>query len=165
MISRLKEINALASSYSREAKLLSSFFQRCFCRSVRRFLCAARADLDWRRTAVDWTLMAFILVYLHGKREASLSNQMRQTKAMSRQYALKWWSERDLEPPTVDPVEFLETRVRWRYRKGQPEISAGSRVYLGDSTSMLGRIHRFGFGIRIQICPECLQIIKLLDCD
>ena len=65
VISRLKEINALASSYSREAKLLSNFFHGCFCRSVRRFLCAARADLDWRRTAVDWTLMAFILIYLH----------------------------------------------------------------------------------------------------
>ena len=47
--------------------------------------------------------MALILVYLHGKHDASLSNQMRQTKAMAPRYAVNWWRERGLRPPSLDP--------------------------------------------------------------
>ena len=77
--------------------------------------------------------MAFILVYLHGKRDAALSNQMRQTKAMAPRYAVNWWRERDLKPPAVDPFEFLRTRIAWRYARGVPAV-APSHMFLGDCT-------------------------------
>jgi hypothetical protein len=80
--------------------------------------------------------MALLLVNLHGKREASLSNQMRQTKSMSPVYAVNWWRLRKLHPPKIDPVEFMEKRIKWRYAKGIPVIS-DSFVYLGDSTKRL----------------------------
>jgi hypothetical protein len=83
--------------------------------------------------------MALLLVYLHGKRSDSLSNQMRQTKSMSPQYAIDWWKERGLTPPDIDPVEFLKNRLRWRYAKGVPRVKR-SHVYLADSTIHLRRL-------------------------
>jgi hypothetical protein len=76
------------------------------------------------------------MVYLHGKRDASLSNQMRQTKAMAPGYAVRWWRERALKPPALDPVAFLIKRLDWRYAKGLPEVQE-SRVYLANSASIL----------------------------
>jgi hypothetical protein len=80
--------------------------------------------------------MALLLVDMHGKVESALSNQMRQTKAMSPQYSIGWWRERDMMPPERDPVEFMVKKVAWRYARGR--ISANeSRVYLGDSRERL----------------------------
>lgn len=82
--------------------------------------------------------MALLLVDLHGKRENAFSNQMRQTKAMSPQYALDWWKERQLAPPDRDPVAFMLKKIAWRYAKGRLCGGAG-RLYLGDSQSVLAR--------------------------
>jgi hypothetical protein len=139
VLDRLEELQELAPQYSDEARSLPEFFSACFSPLVRRFLLAARDQLIWKRRAVDWTTMAFLLVYLHGKRDASLSNQLRQTKAMSPDYAVRWWRERGLRPPEVDPVEFLRPRLRWRYAKGVARCTL-SNVYLGDSTQLLSRL-------------------------
>jgi hypothetical protein len=96
-------------------------------------LLAARHGLNWRRSVVDRTLMALLLIDLHGKREVALSNQMRQTKCMSPEYAIRWWSARRLRPPARDPVEFLLKKMKWRYGRGLPQVT-DSRVYLGDCT-------------------------------
>ncbi len=85
--------------------------------------------------------MALLLVNLHGKREASLSNQMRQTKSMSPDYAVNWWKERNLRPPIVDPIAFMEKRIKWRYTKGVP-VGSDSFVYLGDSTVRLRDVRK-----------------------
>lgn len=127
-----------AKNYRDAAKRLPQFFHSCFCPDVQLFLLAARDLLDWRRKKADWTTMALLMIDLHGKRENALSNQMRQTKALSPQYAVNWWKERDLEPPTIDPVEFTLKKVMWRYAKGCPEATSG-HIYLGDSQSVLSR--------------------------
>ena len=80
--------------------------------------------------------MTFILIYLHGKRKASLSNQMRQSKAMSPDYSVRWWQEKNLHPPDVDPETFFRKRIRWRYKKGLPTVRA-SQVMLGDSCNLM----------------------------
>ena len=85
--------------------------------------------------------MAILLVYLHGKEGQALSNQMRQTKAMSPHYALKWWGENGKKPPDLDVVEFMQQRIRWRYAKGVVEAD-GSQVLLGDSVALLPRLAR-----------------------
>jgi hypothetical protein len=65
---RLLEIADTSGEHSQQARSLPKFFKRCFSPSVRRFLLAARAGLDWRRCGCDRTLMAILLVYLHGKK-------------------------------------------------------------------------------------------------
>ena len=132
------------------SRRLPPFFVACFTPRVRRFLLTARAQLDWRYSAVDRTLAALLMVYLHGKREASLSNQMRQAKAMSPPYAVRWWRERGLSPPDIDPVAFMTQRIRWRYAHGCPAASL-SHVHLGDASRQLLRLGR---RVRDARCPR-----------
>jgi hypothetical protein len=47
------------------------------------FLNVARRILDWRDSRLDRTVMAFVLVHLHGKIGNAVSNQMRQSKSMA----------------------------------------------------------------------------------
>lgn len=138
---RLRELSDLKSSYRRDAAGLPPFFAACFCPAVRDFLSAARKELRWRKRAVDATVMALLLVHLHGKREASLSNQMRQAKSMSPDYAVRWWAERNLRPPELDPAAFMLKKLDWRYGRGAFR-PGGSRIYLGDSTRVLPRLSR-----------------------
>jgi len=141
VMERLREIGRRATRYKGEAADLPAFFQAGFSKEVRRFLMAARAELSWRRRGVDWTLMALLLVNLHGKKGGALSNRMRQTKAMSPDYALAWWRKHRSRAPALDPVEFMEKRINWRYRHGIPEI-AKSHMYLGDCLQVLPRLAR-----------------------
>jgi hypothetical protein len=139
---RVQEIGARMGRFQQGADALPEFFQVCFSRKTRQFLLAARKDLDWKRSDVDRTLMALLLVHLHGKRKDSLSNQMRQTKSMSPDYAIAWWRERKLRPPRIDPVEFMTKRLDWRYAKGRPELTREASVLLGDSEKVLPALRR-----------------------
>ena len=127
-----------APKYRNIAKRLPEFFHYCYVPEVQWFLLAARDLLDWRRQKADWTLMALLMIDLHGKQESSFSNQMRQTKAMSPQYAVDWWKAHEFEPPDRDPVEFMLKKVKWRYAKGRLD-SGLSHVYLGDCQAVLNR--------------------------
>ncbi|MGD0791389.1 MAG: DNA methyltransferase [Terriglobales bacterium] len=133
---RIRSVRDTSPRYRAAARELPIFFRHCFSREVREFLLCAREILNWRRSGVDRTAMAFILIHLHGKVSDSLSNQMRQTKAMAPRYAVKWWKERDLKPPNIDPLEFFKKKLDWRYSKGAPRCQT-SKVYLGDSTLVL----------------------------
>ncbi|WP_422737947.1 DNA methyltransferase [Micromonospora sp. WMMD729] len=138
---RLEDVSAIGVDCGREADDLPEFFHRCFSPPVLRFLVAARQALKWREDVVDRTAMAILLVYLHGKRNASLSNQMRQTKAMAPDYAVRWWKERELDPPELDPLRFIKSRLAWRYAKGRPELT-GSQMLLGDASEVLQEVGR-----------------------
>ena len=83
--------------------------------------------------------MALLLISLHGKRGAALSNQMRQSAAMAPNYCIRWWREKGLAPPDTDPVAFLKARIAWRYVHGAPR-TGNAAVYLGDSRQRLRRI-------------------------
>lgn len=131
--SRLCEVEKATSLRVSEIVDLPEFFTWCFSEDVLAFLVMARSMLNWRASKVDRTLMAFILVYLHGKRDAALSNQMRQTKSMAPRYAVNWWRERDLKPPNLNPGNFLRDRITWRYARGVPVVTK-SHLFLGDCT-------------------------------
>ncbi|MCJ7545598.1 MAG: site-specific DNA-methyltransferase [Deltaproteobacteria bacterium] len=135
---RIRWLGHRSKNYRTAARKLPKFFQSCFCPEVQEFLLAARDSLDWRRKKADWTTMALLMIDLHGKKENSFSNQMRQTKAMSPQYAIGWWKERSLEPPERNPVEFVLKKVEWRYAKGRLDSGSG-HIYLGDCQSILNR--------------------------
>src|SRR5713101_704228 len=83
--------------------------------------------------------MALVLVYLHGKHVAEMSNQIRQTKSVVPDYAVRWWRERGQVPPDLSPVDFLLSRLRWRYARGLPATD-GSEMYLADSEQEMPRI-------------------------
>lgn len=138
---RIRELNVKAEDFTGEAEALPQFFHHCYTPRVQQFLLAARRNLNWRGDQVDRTLMALLLVYLHGKRGGALSNQMRQAKSMAPDYAVRWWKERRLPPPDVDPVDFLIRRLEWRYAKGRP-TTAECRVYLRDSVARLPELRR-----------------------
>lgn len=145
VVARLQEISRERVRFHQDARRLPEFFQECFDPTVLEFLLSARSSLDWRRHSVDRTLAALLLVYLHGKRDFALSNQMRQTKAMSPKYSIGWWRKRGLRPPVVDPVEFLESRIRWRYAKGRPQPTRSSMRF-GDSREHLKLLRRRSYG-------------------
>ncbi len=134
---RLEQIDKYSGGYKRQASQLPQFFQHCFSSKTRRFLLAARDNLNWRKNKTDWTTVALLLVYLHGKKGQAMSNQMRQTKAMSPPYSIRWWKKKKFHPPEIDPLEFMRKRINWRYAKGTP-ATTDSRVYLGDSVDILG---------------------------
>jgi hypothetical protein len=142
VLRRLEEVWTKRHYYRSQADDLPTFFTRCFYKDVREFLVAARAQLNWRHSKTDRTLMALLLVYLHGKREQALSNQMRQTKAMSPRYAIQWWSEHEMRAPRIDPVSFMRERIEWRYALGEPHTRRSSQMYFGCSTRLLPSARR-----------------------
>lgn len=137
---KLSEVAALARTLPMNAGHdLPEFFTFCFSKQSLRFLLAARSVLDWQHDKVDRTLMTLILIDLHGVRERSFSNQMRQSKAMSPDYSIRWWREHNSTPPDIDPETFLEKKILWRYAKGIPAVTA-SDVFLADSQQLLNHI-------------------------
>jgi hypothetical protein len=140
VLASLQRVGTQAAAVEKsQVEELPEFFHACYTERVLRFLIAARASLNWRECQADATLMAIMMVYVHGAIEKSLSNQMRQGKALSPPYALKWWREHNSTPPDRDPVAFLEDRIKWRYQKGLPEQVSG-QMLLGDSTVELGAV-------------------------
>lgn len=140
VLNRVDQIGELARRVTkRKLDRMPEFFHVCYCEDVLKYLIAAKENLDYENSRVDATLMAIILVNLHGKRIQCLSNQMRQGKAMDPAYSIRWWKARKMKPPERDPVAFLRARVEWRYEKGIPELSYG-HIELGDSTAALKRI-------------------------
>lgn len=136
---RLNKLKQYAPDYEDKADELPEFFDYCYTPQVQRFLLAARSKLNWRQNKSDATLMAIILVYLHGKRDRALSNQMRQAKAMSPDYSVRWWKEREMDPPQKDPYDFMEKRIEWRYKNGRPP-SQDSKMLLGNSENVMKEI-------------------------
>lgn len=140
VVIRLNDIYKRRIYYGGSACKLPAFYHMCFCDEVLKFLLSARENLDWRNNQVDATLMAFLLVYLHGKKGQSLSNQMGITKSMGMDYSIAWWKKNGLEtPPLINPYEYMLGRINWRYRKGIPNVEENS-VLLGDSTQELNKV-------------------------
>ena len=134
VLARLSAMRDVTQDFASQADALPEFYRYCFASEVRRFLVAARTLLAWRTDPVDMTLMAFTVMYLHGKLGEGLSNQMRGTKAMSPEYSVQWWKANNFAtPPAVDWYAHLKKRIEWRYRYDRPQTQGGG-VWLGDST-------------------------------
>ncbi len=142
VLARLTELENMVAAVEELPE--SEFFTWAFCPDVLRFLQAARLHLDWQHNQVDRTLMAFILVDLHGKDSASLSNQMRQTKSMAPDYAVRWWKEQNLPPRLKSPGEILRLKIGWRYRHGRPLTRVKTAAILGDSSRDIDQVVQVG---------------------
>ena len=109
---------------------------------VRALLKTARRELQWRDSATDRTLMAFITLHMQDQLGSGLSNSLSPTIAFSPEYAVKWWTGKGmLAPPDIEPVAVLEDKIRRRYQHGVPR-QARSRVMMGDSRYELPRLER-----------------------
>lgn len=140
VVSRLNDIYKKRFYFKKRASNMPDFYHFCFCDEVLNFLLSARKNLDWKNNQVDATLMAFILVYLHGKKGQSLSNQMGITKSMGMDYSMAWWKKNGMEePPQINPYEYMLGRINWRYRKGVPIVGENS-ILLGDSTREINKV-------------------------
>lgn len=141
VLNRLKEIYESRNDQGKNVCTMHKFYRMCFCDDVLAFLLNARNVLDWKNNEVDGTLMAFLLVYLHGKRGESLSNQMQITKSMGMRYSMDWWNRKGFTtPPEINALEFMSKRIRWRYATGLPELSKGNKAILGDCTTLIGEV-------------------------
>ena len=139
VIDRLADLAEKAKGYRAEADAMPAFFHHCYAPQVREFLLAARAELNWWGSDADRVLMAFILISLHGKIGHALSNQMRQSAAMSPGYSMRWWDKRGATAPEIDPMAFLQKRIAWRYVHGAPQ-TGNATVYLGNSLQILPQL-------------------------
>ncbi len=120
--------------------VVPEFFDWAFHPEVLKFLLVAREHLDWQEDVVDRTLMALMLLDLHGNDEKSFSNQMRQTKSMSPEYSVAWWRKKALRPRNKDVGEMMRRKIEWRYKFGVIEGDRKTRALLGDSTQTLKRL-------------------------
>lgn len=137
---RLSEICSDTSSTISIDGEFQDFFDLCFSKKVLKFLFSARRNLDWRNSETDRTLMAIILIDLHGSRQRALSNQMRQSRAMAPDYSVNWWKSHKVTPPDIEPMTFIQKKIDWRYEKGFPESLVQSDLILGDSTQVLDNL-------------------------
>jgi hypothetical protein len=153
VLSRIIEIGEFAKEKnSLSLSDLPEFFSHCYHPQVLAYLLTAREKLKWKTSKTDITLMALILIYLHGKVGQSLSNQMRQAKAMAPDYSVRWWKEHKMIAPRVDTVDFLSKRVEWRYAKGTPNFN-DSEVIFGDSTKKLNQVESEKFKLLLTSPP------------
>jgi hypothetical protein len=131
VIDRLLEIYSKRNYYKQVSEQMPMFYRMCYCDEVLKFLLAARKYLDWKNNNVDATLMSILLVYLHGKLGEGMSNQMKMTKAMGMKYSMNWWEKKKLtKPPEINPIDFVMSKLNWRYEKGVPTVSGNKHPFL-----------------------------------
>lgn len=136
----LKRMDEISAAQVPDDRCPSNEFQDwAWCPDVLGFINSARRNLNWQSSVVDRTIASLMLVYLHAKIGGGLSNQMRQSKSMSPDYAVRWWKDRRMRPPQVDPCKFLKSRAEWRYAKGFNTAKGRSQLYFGDARAGLKR--------------------------
>ena len=134
----LSRLNELRNSVQLQDKEPANEFQKlAWSEDVLGFLNAGRRVLKWRQDITDRTLMAFILVNLHGRASDGISNQMQKSRSMGPDYAIRWWKARGMSPPDVDPYEYFCNRIRWRYMHGTVDEHKEAEIINGDSADVL----------------------------
>jgi DNA modification methylase len=138
VLDKLVEVYNKRNTYFELLSKMPEFYRLCYCDEVLKFLLCARDILKWQDNDADATLMSILLVYLHAKLGEGMSNQMRMTKAMGMNYSTQRWKSKGMfNPPEINPCNYIQKKINWRYEKGKPEIKYDSRVILGDSSEKL----------------------------
>lgn len=100
-----------------------TFFHYAFSRRTLQQLLYLRSILNWRRGTVDAMVASLVLGSLHGEMDKSssyLSNQMPRTISTKPAYSIRFWQQRNLEPPERDVFELLRDRAEFRYVSEPP---------------------------------------------
>ena len=152
----LFEIEALKSSYWRSSALtleihrrkLTPFFRRAFHAETLRQLLFLRRKLKWRHNPTHTFIAALVLGHLHGEMNRSpnyLSNQMPHSISLKPSYSLKYWREKNLQPPERDVFELLYDRAAYRLSDEPPPqigrvVQADVRKAAQELRKYVGRV-------------------------
>jgi DNA modification methylase len=114
------------------------FWKLAFNSDVLTTLCRLREGLLRQcDTASRKALRAIIMGALHGplgkKTQSYFSNQCMRTYAPKPNYAIKFWKQNRLNPPSVDVCKIIETRAKKYY--SQIPRNLGGKIIQGDSRS------------------------------
>lgn len=115
------------------------FWSRCYEPNTLDELCRVRAALlSNHKSSARKALRALLLGLLHGPRNKGapsyLSNQMPRTYAAKPDYAVRFWSRRELEPVRVPLLDLVAHKARYYFESTPPEVPF--RVLWGDSRKM-----------------------------
>ena len=124
---------------AKDKKAQNEFQKWAWSADVLGFLNAARRNLDWRNDATDRTLMAFVLSHVHAKLGDGLSNQMPKARALGPDYSVRWWKNRKMDAPEVNPGGYLSKRIDWRYEHGVVRSDPGAEIILGAAEKEIER--------------------------
>ena len=153
VLDRLQQICDARRPQDRRSR--SRFETMAWSPDVRAFLRATKRELNWRESAVDRTLMAFVMLHMQDKRGTGLSNALWPTIACSPAYAVKWWTKKGFfRPPDVDPRAALEEKVKRRYKYGTPRQTHGT-AFLGDAAVVLRRQSCLNVSLLLTSPPYC----------
>lgn len=119
----------------------TEFFRKAFHPRTLRDICALRQGLSpgLRETDASVLLRAAVLGCLHGPLLKSglasyFSNQMPRTFAPKPDYALGYWSARNMDPPEVDVLAVLERKLKLIAASKRLQSARFTNVIHGDST-------------------------------
>ena len=87
------------------------FFRYAFQRRTLAQLLYLPKKLNWKRSRCDGMIAALVMGSLHGEMDKSssyFSNQMPRTISTKPAYSVRFWKERDLEPPKRDVFALLK---------------------------------------------------------
>lgn len=120
---------------------MPSFFHHAFHRQTLVTLLHLRRELRWRDSPVDCMIAALVLGSLHGELSSPsyLSNQMPRTISTKPAYSVRWWEQRQLQPPERDTFKVLRNRLTFRYRSDRP--ARKGRAYHCDVRDLPQRTH------------------------
>lgn len=107
-----------------EARALPEFFRHAYATSTLRQILFLRRALAWKKSKRDEFITAVLLGHLHGESEHSpsyLSAQMPHTIAPKPDYAVRYWTKRELRPPNRDTFDLLRQKIEYRLENGVPE--------------------------------------------
>lgn len=121
------------SSWEPQRRQMKTFFHAAYSPGTLRQLLYLRDTLRWADRDTDCMIAALTLGSLHGETEKSrfyLSNQMPRTISTKPAYSVRYWRERNLQPPDRDVFELLRNRLAFRYESDVP--SGRGIVHLSD---------------------------------
>ncbi len=142
LIETINRIDELEVAFGRRRKLINSpspFFDRCFHRETLQQILFLREKLTWSSDKVDRFVAALVLGALHGESHKSgryLSNRMPRTISTKPEYSIRWWDERNLNPPHRDTFEVIRDLARFRFRVDPAPLRGAIR--LGDARKSKG---------------------------
>lgn len=113
-ISELEELYEEAPTPPRR----TTFFRWCFHQETYGQVVFLRDALLWKKRRDDCFIAAMSLGLLHGeshKTEWCFSNRMPRTISTKPDYSVRWWQERELEPPKRDVFRILREMAVYRF--------------------------------------------------
>lgn len=148
MLHRLAELEAdwktIRRSNQPKLDRLPMFFKYAYSEQTLKQILFLRSTLRWKNSKTDRFLCALVLGHLHGesnKSDSYLSNQMPHTIAPKPNYAIRFWQEKEFEPPLRDVFELLRCKAKFRLGDGIPKGTA--LIKCGDARQVYKRFRSF----------------------